>query len=628
MLTARLLAALIALSVAPLAARAAPGAPAQPSIGAGMRAKIDGDVEASLRATHTEAATVAIVAGGRVVYARGFGLRDVAGALPADAGTQYEIGSITKQFTATAILQLKESGKIDLDAPLATYLPRAPHAADVTIRQLLTQTSGLPEYMSVPNIETAVVKPATFDQLIAPIADKPLEFKPGTQWEYSSTNYLLLGRVVEVLSGQTWDEYLKEHIFVPAGMTNSATIAGEASLSNMARGYVYANGKAGPSVPVDDSWAGAAGGIASTVGDLAAFHAALPGKLISMDDYRLMTTQAKFTDGSSSQYGFGLYIDTYDDQPRVWHNGNTFGFDASDQSFTNQGVRIIVLTNSLDGGSDELVANIFNDLYPAIASGALNGANGAAPGLAVKFQTNAQAISTDMAPVDIYRRALATMRSVEAPAYLQFKQQSNTTFSGHTIPVIQHLVHLERTADRTYKIRDVDVDVAHNVTAAVFPPDLFLAHASSATPSPDSNSFPIGLDDVDPKPLKTIATTIAKSAYKVTLVGADYLPGCGSAIHLKLEPLRDPVRYNVRGLWIDPNTSRICKANAVWQGQINGKKVYGEVTLSLNADGLIDRYSFSATARFVVASISAHQDGFLTDIRSVSQLVWAAAPDH
>ena len=138
-----------------------------PAMTAAIRAKVDGEVEASLRTTHTAGATIAIVEGGTIVYTRGYGLRDVTRPLPANAGTQYELGSITKQFAAVAILQLKEAGKIGLDAALATYLPKAPHAVDVTIRQLLSQTSGLPDYMNGPNIETLVGTPATFDQLTA-----------------------------------------------------------------------------------------------------------------------------------------------------------------------------------------------------------------------------------------------------------------------------------------------------------------------------------------------------------------------------------------------------------------------------------------------------------------------------
>lgn len=139
----------------------------QQPLSAAVRSKIDTDVRALLNTAHAPAATIAIVRGGAIVYTRGYGLRDVAKSLPADARTRYEIGSITKQFTAAAILQLKEAGKIDLDATVATYVPSISHAKEITVRQLLTHTSGLPDYVGIPNFETLAAAPATFDELMS-----------------------------------------------------------------------------------------------------------------------------------------------------------------------------------------------------------------------------------------------------------------------------------------------------------------------------------------------------------------------------------------------------------------------------------------------------------------------------
>ncbi len=615
-------------SALPTYAAAPLSSQATPLIGAAVLAKVDADVDADLRATHSEAATIAIIKNGRTVYTRGYGLRDLATALPADVQTRYEVGSLTKQFTAVAVLQLKEAGKVDLDARLSTYLPLAPHAESVTLRQLLTQTSGFKDYMSAPNIDTLVETPATFDQLMARITDEPLGFKPGTQWEYSSTNYLILGHVIEVVSGETWDDYLREHIFVSAGMKDSATIAQEGAVSDMARGYTYINGKNEPSVPLDESWAGAAGGIVSTVGDLTRWHEALTsGKIISLDDYSLLSTPARFPDGSYSEYGFGLYVDTYDGQPRVWHNGNTFGFDASDQFFPKQDMRIIVLTNSADGGSDEVVARIYNDLFPAIAAAALNGAAGSDPALAEKLDAHAQPLSTDMTPLDMYRRALATMHAAEAPPFLQFKVAANTTFKGTVW--IQHFVHVERTSDRREKIRAVDVELHRNVHPLDVAPDLFLGHASATAPESGPNVFSVGLETGTAKSLSTIATVENRSHYKVTLSGREVLSGCGQAIHLKLEPLTAPMAYNLRDLWIDPATSRICKARAVWWSILDimyPQKVVATVTLDLNADGLIEHYATSVSARQLLATETARQDASFSDIRSVNESVWTTAP--
>ncbi|MDB5073734.1 MAG: beta-lactamase [Candidatus Eremiobacteraeota bacterium] len=360
--------------VAPLSVQAAAAAPPQAPlrIDAAVRAKIDADVQALLTSSHSQGATIAIVAGGKMVYTRAYGLRDAEKSLPADTGTHYEIGSITKQFTAAATLQLKEAGKVDLDAPVATYLPKVPHAGEITIRQLLTHTSGMPEFVNTPGFETLAGTPVTFDQLIARVANKPLDFKPGTRWSYSSTGYIILGRIIEVVTGQSWEDYVKQNLFVRAGMIDSATIAQENQLADMARGYEYANGKTVPSKPIDESWASSAGGIVTTVADLQKWNQALSsGRIISAAGYQSLTTPVRLANGSSIGYGFGMKVDTFEGQPRIWHDGNTLGFDGSNQFFPNQGVRIIVLTNAVDGGSDEIVSRVYNDLFPAIAAAAI-----------------------------------------------------------------------------------------------------------------------------------------------------------------------------------------------------------------------------------------------------------------
>jgi len=593
-----------------------------------FQTKIDSDVTTLMKAAHCEAASLAIVDHGTIVYQHGYGLRDRERALPADADTRYEIGSITKQFTAAAILQLKEARKIELDAPLATYLPGAPHAKDVTIRQLLAQTSGFQDYITAPNIEKLIGTPITFDRLMARIAYTPLDFKPGTQWEYSSTNYLILGRVVQVVSGQAWEDYAKEHLFAAAGMANTSTIADEERQPDMARGYIYAKGQTMPSTPLDETWASSAGGVVSTVGDLEKWNEALTaGRIVTTEDYRLLTTPQALADGSSTEYGFGLYIDSFEGQPRIWHSGNTFGFDGSNQFFPKQGVRIIVLTNAADGGSDEIVARIYNDLFPTIATAALafTGVDPAAA-LSKQFTLRAHAISADMTPMDIYRSALATMRSVRAPAYLQFHIQVTSDYHGDV--VIQNFKHVERTADRAEKITDVDVELHRNWRPFQFVPDLFLGHADIAKAAPESDPFSAGLDAAGDKPLNTIGTVAATvPRYKVTLSGIEDLPRCGTAVHLKLEPLRTPEVNNLRDLWIDPKTSRICRAVGAWYGRLNYARAIGLATLYFGTDGLIHGYSMLATAHIVVGTDSIRHEALYKNIRLADESVWTAATD-
>ena len=220
---------------------------------------------------------------------------------------------------------------------------------------------------------------------------------------------MILGRVIEVVSGQSWEEYVQQHLFAPAGMTESATIAQEGQLPDMARGYVYAQGRTTESKPIAESWASAAGGIVSTAGDLQKWGDALSsGRIISISGYRLLTTAARLTDGTAIEYGFGLRIDRFEGQPRIWHHGNTSGYDGSDQFFPSQGIRIIVLTNTFDSGSDRIVERVYNDLFPDVAAAALRAS-----------------AATQRSPAALlYSRALHVMDGLRQPKYLAYRMES------------------------------------------------------------------------------------------------------------------------------------------------------------------------------------------------------------
>ncbi len=565
-LQASLVATLLWFAAAP-SAQPVSAAPSQqaPPLNAAVQSKIDTDVRALLSAAHAPGATIAIVQGGAIVYTRGYGLRDVAKSLPADAHTRYEIGSITKQFTAAAILQLKEAGKMDLDATVATYLPSISHAREITIRQLLTQTSGLEDYVDIPNFETLAGTPATFDQLMSRISEKPLGFTPGAQFAYSSTNYLILGRIIEVVSGQSWETYVQQHLFAPAGMMDSATMAQESRLAGMARGYVYAQGHTAESKPIDESSASSAGGIVSTADDLQKWGEALSsGRIISTSDYELLISAARLADGSASEYGFGMKVDRFEGQPRVWHDGNTNGFDGSDQFFPSQGVRIIVLTNSLDGGSDQIAQDIYNDLFPAIAAAALRAE--------VAAQHSASAL--------LYAHALHIMDGLRQPRYLAYRMESSSDglhfdlwadrsglvwLRGHDGSTTDAWVLRHRTFD--YMSEIVHVSDSHRfVTArAVFDPTwygavramrlgMFLSSQPPAAPRTEQ------AQDTGGPPLKAIGSVsvMGPAVYEIKDRGAVSCPNGqpGHALHFTSRD--NNVLHQLSDVVIEVSSARFC----------------------------------------------------------------------
>ena len=330
---------------------------------------IGNDVTSILHRTGAPGAVVAVL-GEHFTYRQAYGLRDREKKLPASLGTHFEIGSITKQFTAAAILQLKEAGLLLLDDKLGRYLPAAPHANEVTLRQLLSHTSGLPEYLDGEDIEEAAARPASFDSLIQRIEGKPLDFAPGSRWAYSNTGYILLGRVIELASKETYRHYIQSHLLDRAGMTQTFTVADEASLSGMATGYWTKHGVVSVSGRISDSFGWAAGNLVSTLGDLEKWNRALAaGTIVSRADYALMAT-AVHAGQADAKYGLGLFVDQFEGQPRIGHTGGSFGFTSADQYFPRQRVWIIALTNK--GGSPEaadmIVAAAFNRLYPDLAA--------------------------------------------------------------------------------------------------------------------------------------------------------------------------------------------------------------------------------------------------------------------
>jgi CubicO group peptidase (beta-lactamase class C family) len=571
---AAVLVSVAAMPAAQPVSAASPAPEPAPLLTAAVQSKIDADVRAALNVSHTQGATIAIVRDGAVVFTRGYGMRDPARSLPADEHTRYEIGSITKQFTAAAILQLNEARKIDLDAPVATYIPSAPHAGEVTVRELLSHTSGLADYTDVPTFDTLAATPATFVRVMSQISGKPLGFTPGTAFAYSNTNYLILGRIVELVSGQTWETYVQQHLFVPAGMRESATMAEEDRLADMARGYVYAHGRVTASKPISESWASSAGGIVSTADDLRRWAEALSsGRIISRPDYELLTSPGRLADGSTTAYGFGLKVDRFEDQPRIWHDGNTNGFDGSDQFFPNQGVRIIVLTNTLAGGSDAIVEHVYNDLFPAIASAA---ARAAEP----------QPSGPPPAAGDegLYARTVAIMRELPEPRFLTFVLNvtlqgdvSTTLLDRHGIavlrvwgPACKALGQPSGSWASSHRARDDLASVAntpesHLLTRSpLFNPAWTgvydwlrygidgrpFAQKLSAQPSPAPN-----------EQLKRIGTVtaLAPNAYRIVGANGAVCPGGQQGRHLALGARDGNVlRHPLTDVTIDRATMRFC----------------------------------------------------------------------
>jgi len=299
---------------------------------------------------------VLVAVDGQPVLRRGVGLAERELGVAATPETKFRIGSITKQFTATAILQLQEAGKLSIDDPVSKFYPDAPAAwAKITLRHLLTHTSGIPTYTALPGFFDHDARlPHTPEDLIKLTRDKPLEFEPGSRFAYDNSGYILLGYVVEKVSGQPYADYVQQHIFGPLGMTGSGYDDPQRIIPGRAAGYGRGpDGAWRNAAFLDMSVPFAAGSLYSTVDDLLrwdqALYAARPLKSESL--------KSMFTD-YGHHYGFGFSIDQKWGQDRIWHNGGINGFSASFQRYPKARVTAVALSNEETGASDKLAADL------------------------------------------------------------------------------------------------------------------------------------------------------------------------------------------------------------------------------------------------------------------------------
>jgi CubicO group peptidase (beta-lactamase class C family) len=417
---------------------------------------------------HVPGVAIGVSSGGTVVFERGYGYADVAKKIPVTPETHFEIGSVTKQFTAACIMQLVEAGKLSLDDHLGTFVSDYFIGRGVTVRQLLTQQSGIPDYLQGPDaVAAAGTQPATYATLLARVSATPLEFAPGTRYKYSNTNYILLGRIVEVASGEPYERYVREHIFAPAGMTESAFIGDESSIPSMAKAYASTPSGFAPAPPLRDDWATSAGAIVSTVGDILKWDAALlAGKIVKPADVTLMRADATTVDGTTTGYGFGWLVDAVGGHPRVWHNGATFGFHAVNETFAKEGEAIVVLLNSpvfIEGDIAPLFAATHPDVAPPTlaAAGELPAVTARVRDWLRRFETGDidrsqlsdtmnKALSQDI--IDASKAQLGPLGTPESLVYLGKDDADGSTYYAYLATFSQGAFRILMSLDTAGKI--------------------------------------------------------------------------------------------------------------------------------------------------------------------------------
>jgi CubicO group peptidase (beta-lactamase class C family) len=325
-----------------------------------LKARIDRVASGIMEQQGVPSASVAVVQGGNLVFAHAYGKAHIDPDKPATAEMRYSIGSVSKQFTAAAILLLQEQGKLKLDDPVGKYVPGLTRGDEVTIRQILSHTAGYQDYWPEDYLMTPMMKPATAQEIVDKWAKKPLDFEPGTQWQYSNTGYVIAGMIVEKVSGQKLFEFLGEHFFRPLGM-KSVWDSDEGKLTQTdATPYVRnALGPLRPAPKEGRGWMFAAGELAMTAHDLALWDISLiKQSVLKPESYKEMFTEVKLKDGKGTRYGLGVDVFDSGGYKTISHSGEVTGFVSDNEVMLDDGVAVAVLTNHMEGGAGEIATMV------------------------------------------------------------------------------------------------------------------------------------------------------------------------------------------------------------------------------------------------------------------------------
>jgi len=393
---------------------------------------IDAAAAKTLATTGVPAASIAVVQDGRIVYAHAYGLQREG--VPARTEARYKIASISKQFTAAALLLLAEDGKLSLDDPVSKYLPDLTRAKEVKVRQLLSHTSGYRDYwpqdFSFIDMET----PTTPGHILDKWAKAPLDFDPGTRWQYSNTGYVAAGRIVEQLSGMQLLDFLKARVFDRLGMhpvdlDTGLTDADPLGYHRYAAGPVRVEQQPAP------GWLYAAGELAMSASDLARWDiSVIDQNVMKPASYHEQQTEVLLTSGAGTGYGLGVEVDIAKGHRRISHGGEAVGYLSENRIYPDDRAAIVVLDNADFGNAQTSIADSIEKIIFA-DTGDVSRAQAVFEGLRAgridraQFTANGNYYFTAQALAD-YQASLAAMGAPKS-----FVRRSSSLRGGFTAEV-------------------------------------------------------------------------------------------------------------------------------------------------------------------------------------------------
>jgi D-alanyl-D-alanine carboxypeptidase len=364
----------ILVQCAAVVALFAASATAQP-LSEAERASIDSAATAALAATGSPGASIAVVRGGRLVYEQAYGIGRIDPQTPARPDMRYAIGSVSKQFTAAAVLLLHEDGRLSLDDRVAKWFPQLTRASEISLRQLLSMTSGYQDYWPQDYVFMDMQRAAPASEIMQRWAAKALDFDPGTKWQYSNTNYVIAAAIVERVAGVPFMQFLQQRIFTPLKMTTVVDFDRGALGPNDAQPLLrHALGPFRAAPKEAPGWLFGAGQLAMTARDLASWNiSVLNQSLLKPASYRFLQTDVLLDAGNATGYGLGVQVRVVGGKRRLSHGGAVSGYTTSNLIYPDDQVAITAFTNIYPGAADGpgAIANrIAGVIMPPPAAGA------------------------------------------------------------------------------------------------------------------------------------------------------------------------------------------------------------------------------------------------------------------
>ena len=431
-------------------------------IGPDLQSRIDATAEQALRQTGVPSASVAVVQHGRIVYTHAYGKAKLDPPVAAEPSMRYSIGSISKQFTAAALLLLEQQGKLSIDDPVSKYIPDLTRGNEVTIRMLLSHTAGYQDFWPEDYLMPPMRESTTAQHILDVWGKKPLDFNPGTKWQYSNTNFVIAGLIVEKVSGIPLMKFLQENVFKPLDMVEVWNSDAEKLGDTDAAGYIrYALGPLRPAPMEGKGWMFAAGELAMPAYDLAQWDISVMNRsLLAPKSYNEMFASVKLKDGTDTHYGLGLFVRSALGRTFYEHSGEVSGFVSENIVFPEDKAAIVVLTNQDASAAAGIIARGLGPIILGVDAQTANEAERQAQNIFLGLQqgkidralftSNCNAYFSEQA-LDDFRTSLSPLGTPKALKQADEELRGGMTFRVFNVVWPENGPHLRVT---TYTMPD------------------------------------------------------------------------------------------------------------------------------------------------------------------------------